>query len=115
MAKRVIHELIDDITGQPADESLTFGLDGMQYEIDLTTKNAAKLRDALAPFVASGTKIGRGGIAANRSRAARTPTRPDREVNQAIRDWAKSKKLDVSDRGRIKQEIVDRYHAEAGR
>ena len=41
--------------------------------------------------------------------------RSDREVNRAIREWAKSKKLDVSDRGRIKQEIVDRYHAEAGR
>lgn len=118
MAKRVIHELIDDINGQPADESVTFALDGVQYEIDLTAKNAAKLRDALAPFVASGTKIGRGGIGINRARAgrgARTPARADREVNQAIRDWAKSKKLDVSDRGRIKQEIVDRYHAEAGR
>lgn len=117
MAKRVIHELIDDITGQPADESITFGLDGVQYEIDLTSKNAAKLRAALAPFVAGGIKVGRGGVAATRGRAGRsaTPTRPDREVNQAIRDWAKSKKLPVSDRGRIKQEIVDRYHVEAGR
>ena len=118
MAKRVIHELIDDINGQPADESITFGLDGVQYEIDLTSKNAAKLRDALAPFVAGGSKVGRGGIAASRGRAAvggRKPARPDREVNQAIRDWAKSKKIEVSDRGRIKQEIVDRYHAEAGR
>src|SRR5690242_16832454 len=56
MAKRVIHELIDDMNGQPADESVTFGLDGVQYEIDLTTKNAAKLRSALAPFVAAATK-----------------------------------------------------------
>lgn len=117
MAKRVIHELIDDINGQAADESITFGLDGVQYEIDLTSKNAAKLRDALAPFVAAGTKVGRGGFTAARGRGGRghAVARPDREVNQAIRDWAKSKKLDVSDRGRIKQEIVDRYHAEAGR
>jgi Lsr2 len=118
MAKRVIHELIDDMNGQPADESVTFALDGVQYEIDLTSKNAAKLRDALAPFVAGGTKTGRGGVSGIRARGgrgARTTTRTDREVNQAIRDWAKSKKIAVSDRGRIKQDIVDRYHAEAGR
>jgi hypothetical protein len=117
MAKRVIHELIDDINGQPADESLTFGLDGVQYEIDLTAKNATKLRDALAPFVAGGTKLRRGVAAAPRGRTvrARVTARPDREVNQAIRDWARSKNIEVSDRGRIKQEIVDRYHADAGR
>jgi hypothetical protein len=118
MAKRVIHELIDDINGQPADESVTFALDGMQYEIDLTSKNATKLRGALAPFVAGGTKVSRGGVSATRARGgrgARAASRTDREVNQAIRDWARSKKIAVSDRGRIKQEIVDRYHAEAGR
>lgn len=117
MAKRVIHTLIDDLDGQAADESITFSLDGVQYEIDLTTKNATKLREALAPFVASGTKVGRGVVTAGRGRSGRgqVPVRPDREVNQAIRDWAKSKGIEVSDRGRIKQEVVDRYHAEAGR
>jgi hypothetical protein len=117
VAKRVVHELIDDINGQPAEESLTFGLDGVQYEIDLTAKNATKFRDALAPFVAGSTKLGRGGVVASRGRAGggRQAARSDREVNQAIREWAKSKKIEVSDRGRIKQEIVDRFHAEAGR
>jgi len=117
MAKRVIQELIDDINGQPADESLTFGLDGVQYEIDLTSKNAAKLRDVLAPFVTAGTKVGRGGVTGARGRdgRARPSARSDRQLNQAIRDWAKSMNIDVSDRGRIKQEIVDRYNAEVGR
>jgi len=117
VAKRVVHELIDDINGQPADESVTFGLDGVQYEIDLTAKNAAKFRDTLAPFVAAATKLGRGGITASRGRTGRrqAAARSDREVNQAIRDWARSKKIKLSDRGRIKQEIVDRYHGEAGR
>ena len=117
MAKRVIQELIDDINGQPADESLTFGLDGVQYEIDLTSKNATKLRDALAPFMAAGTKVGRGGVTGARGRdgRGRPAARSDRQLNQAIRDWAKSMKIDVSDRGRIKQEIVDRYNAEVGR
>src|SRR5689334_3457345 len=62
IAKRVIHELIDDIDGKPAAESIVFALDGVQYEIDLSAANAAKLRDAVAPFVAAATKIGRGGV-----------------------------------------------------
>ena len=120
MAKRVIHELIDDIDGKTADESVTFGLDGVQYEIDLSADNAAKLRDALAPFVAAGTRVARGTAApavTGRGREAgrgRSSSRADREQNRAIREWAIAKGLEVSDRGRIKQEIVDRYNAEAG-
>jgi len=116
MAKRVIHELIDDLDGKPADESITFALDGTQYEIDLSKKNAQRLRDAFAPFLAVGTKVGRGGVVASRNGRSRGgPARSDREQNRAIREWAQSRGIDVSDRGRIKQEIVDRYHAEAGR
>jgi hypothetical protein len=118
MAKRVIHELIDDLNGQAAEESVSFSLDGVQYEIDLTSKNAAKLRSALAPFVAAGTRIGRGGVTGGRGRDARGgrgSTRGDRALNQAIREWATANGIPVSDRGRIKQEIVDRYKAEAGR
>ena len=62
MAKRTIHVLVDDIDGGEADETVKFSLDGVQYEIDLSKKNASKLRDAFAPYVASGTKIGRGGV-----------------------------------------------------
>lgn len=117
MAKRVIHELLDDIDGKPADESLTFALDGVQYEIDLSKKNAAKLRSAIAPFISAGTKLGRAGVIAARGREprGRGTARSDREQNRAIREWAQSNGIDVSDRGRIKQEIVDRFHAEAGR
>jgi hypothetical protein len=114
MAKRVIHELIDDMNGQPADESVMFALDGVQYEIDLTTKNAAKLRSVLAPFVAAATKVGRGGVTRGRDGRGRTP-RTDRQLNQAIREWAIANGLAVSDRGRIKQEVVDAYKAEARR
>ncbi|MEV8514834.1 Lsr2 family protein [Dactylosporangium sp. NPDC051484] len=118
MAKRVIHELIDDIDGKPAAESIVFALDGVQYEIDLSAANAVKLRDAVAPFVAAATKIGRGGVVATsrgREVRGRSVTRGDRDQNRAIREWAQAKGIDVSDRGRIKQDIVDRYHAEAGR
>jgi hypothetical protein len=116
MAKRVIHELIDDMNGQAADESVTFALDGVQYEIDLTTKNAARLRNALAPFVAAATKVGRGGVTGrSRESRGRGPVRGDRQQNQAIREWATANGIPVSDRGRIKQEIVDQYKAQARR
>jgi len=110
MAKRVIHELIDDMNGQPADESVTFALDGVQYEIDLTTKNAAKLRSALAPFVAAATKVGRGGITRGRESRGRGGPRTDRQLNQAIREWAVANGIAVSDRGRIPSSIVEAFH-----
>jgi nucleoid-associated protein Lsr2 len=117
MAKRVIHELIDDLNGQAADETITFALDGVQYEIDLTNKNASKLRGVLAPYVAAGTRIGRGGVTASRGREARgrSSARSDRQQNQAIREWAVANGIPVSDRGRIKREVVERYKSEVGR
>lgn len=117
MARRVIHELLDDIDGTPADETVSFALDGVQYQIDLSKENAAKLREALAPYVAAGNRVGRSGGVVGRERAARGrgSARSDRDQNRAVREWATAKGLEVSDRGRIKQDIVDRYHAEAGR
>jgi hypothetical protein len=117
MAKRTIHMLVDDLDGGEAEETVKFAIDGTQYEIDLSNENAAKIRDALAPYVAAGTKVGRSGgiaarVAAPRGRGTATV---DRDQNRAIREWAQGKGIAVSDRGRIKQEIVDRYHAEAGR
>ena len=117
MAKRVIQELIDDMDGKPADESVTFGLDGVQYAIDLSKKNAEKLRGALKPYVSAGTKLGRNGVVAARAGAGRGrgPARGDRDQNRAIREWAQGAGFQVSDRGRIKEEIVDQYHAMNGR
>ncbi|WP_433065914.1 histone-like nucleoid-structuring protein Lsr2 [Dactylosporangium sp. CS-033363] len=119
MARRVIHELIDDLDGGLADESLSFGLDGVQFTIDLSAKNAAELRDVLAPFVAAATKLGRTPAAAPvPTRGGRIrpvlSARAEREQNRAIREWAQGKGLEVSDRGRIRADIVERFHAEAG-
>jgi hypothetical protein len=50
MATRTVTELLDDMTGQAADETVSFGLDGVEYEIDMTKKNAAALRKALGPW-----------------------------------------------------------------
>ncbi|MFC5005361.1 Lsr2 family protein [Dactylosporangium cerinum] len=119
MARRVIQELIDDIDGKPADESVTFSLDGVQYEIDLSGKNAAALRAALAPYLAAGTKVGRGGVVPSgfRGRSAQPAAtgRGSRDQNRAIREWAQQQGIEVSERGRIKQDIIDRYQAAGGR
>jgi Lsr2 len=118
MAKRTIHMLVDDIDGGEADETVRFAVDGVAYEIDLSEKNATKMRDALARYVAAGSKVSRNGGGQARPAAApraRGSAAVDRDQNRAIREWAQAKGIGVSDRGRIKQEIVDRYHAEAGR
>ena len=118
MARRTIQVLTDDLDGGEAEETVKFGLDGVQYEIDLSADNASKIRDILAPYVGAGRKIGRGGVVpGGRAAAARVRggAAADRDQNRAIREWAQAKGIPVSDRGRIKQQIVDRYHAEAGR
>jgi Lsr2 len=104
--------LVDDLDGEVADETVEFGVDGKNYEIDLSTANAKKLRDALAEFVASARRAGgrrRGGGA-----PAAAPRRPsiDREQNQAIREWARKRGMKVSDRGRIPAEVLEAYHKE---
>ncbi|MET7403451.1 Lsr2 family protein [Dactylosporangium sp. NPDC005572] len=112
----MIQQVIDDIDGGPADESLAFGVDGVLYTIDLSAGNAQQLRDALAPFVAAATKIGRrvptaagGGRISARRMVIAGPVRRDRAHNQAIREWAQQQGIEVSDRGRLPQDLIDRY------
>ncbi|EWM67124.1 Lsr2 family protein [Micromonospora chalcea] len=115
VAKQIIHKLVDDLDGGDADETVKFALDGVQYEIDLSASNAEKLRDVFAPYIANGTKVGRGGVVVGgRAARGRGGATADREQNRAIREWAKKAGKDISDRGRIPQEIVDEYHAKAG-
>ena len=108
--------LVDDLDGAAADETIEFGIDGKNYEIDLSKANAEKLRDALASFVAAARRSGgrrrggSGGSAANNA-ASRRPS-IDREQNQAIREWARKRGMKVSDRGRIPAEVLEAYHKE---
>jgi hypothetical protein len=110
MAQKVTVSLLDDLSGSRADETVSFGLDGKQYEIDLSNKNADKLRSALEEYVAAARKAG----GARRGVTAPAGRRPavDREQNQAIRAWARSKGMKVNARGRIPSEVVDAYHQE---
>lgn len=110
MAQITEIRLLDDLDGGAAAESVAFSLDGKSYEIDLSEKNAAALRDAFAPFVGSARRAG--GAAASRPRmSARvsTGTGRSREETTAIREWASANGLKVSDRGRISSTVLDAY------
>ena len=110
VAQKVTVSLVDDLSGSQADETVSFGLDGKSYEIDLSSKNAEKLRGALADYVAAARKPG-GGRKASAASVARRPA-VDCEQNQVIREWARNKGMKVNDRGRIPSEVVDAYHQE---
>jgi nucleoid-associated protein Lsr2 len=116
MAKETVTRLVDDLDGGVAHETVKFGLDGHQYEIDLSSKNAKKLRAELAAFVEHGSRLSARTAAPARrggGRSSAGATHPDQ--NRAIREWAQSKGYEVAERGRIKQEIVDAFHENAGR
>jgi hypothetical protein len=112
MAQKIQVLLVDDLDGGDADETVTFALDGAAYEIDLSGSNAAKLRDALAPFVGHARRTGRNSSrGGSPGRASRGPARVDREQTQAIREWARKNGHAVSERGRIPATILDAYNS----
>ena len=111
MAKQVITVLTDDLDGGDADRTIEFALDGVNYSIDLSEKNAGRLRKALDPYLTVASRVGR--TSANRRIAPRAaqPTRANRDQNQAIREWATKNGYEVSERGRIPTSIVEAFHA----
>jgi hypothetical protein len=113
MARKVEVRLIDDLDSSPADESITFGLDGTDYEIDLSSKHAKELRGALERYISAAKRVGRGRSPSGGR--ARRSSRADREQNQAIREWAARKGMDIAPRGRIAQAVLEQYQAEAAR
>jgi hypothetical protein len=111
MAKKVTVTLVDDFDGEgAADETVEFAIDGVTYEIDLSSKNATKLRNALKPWVEASRRVGgrrRGRTAApGKGRGA-----IDREQSAAIREWARRNGHNVSTRGRIPADVIDAFHA----
>lgn len=108
MAKRTYVTLVDDLSGEDIPEgkggTVTFGLDGIEYAIDLTDKNARGLREALADYVAVASKIGR-----------RTGTRGTRKdvgpTAREVRDWARSNGHKIPNKGRIPSEVREAFDA----
>lgn len=107
MAQKIHIVLEDDLDGSEAAETVTFGLDGTSYEIDLNKKNAAALREALATYVGHGRKLG---SAPRRGRKAAASTTGGASARE-IRDWARSNGLTVPDRGRVSAEVRQAFDA----
>lgn len=106
MARKTHVILIDDMDGSEAAETVKFGLDGVSYEIDLSEENAQQLREQMDAWVRSGRRVGGRKTAGTRSASTGETAR--------IRSWAKDQGLDVSERGRVSQEIRDAYEAAHG-
>ncbi|HZE65784.1 MAG TPA: Lsr2 family protein [Sporichthyaceae bacterium] len=109
MARRTVVERVDDLDGSAATETVLFGLDGVDYEIDLSPRNATRLRSELERYQAAGRRL------SPRPRKTSPPnpgaTRVDSAQLGAIRDWAARRGMPINPRGRIPQEVLDAYHA----
>lgn len=106
MAQKVQILLTDDIDGSEAVETVSFGLDGSVFEIDLSEKHANSLRKSLAEYIEHARKAS-GGQQSRRRRSARSTT--NRERSAEIRDWAKERGFKVSERGRIPANIMAEF------
>ncbi|MEV7675939.1 Lsr2 family protein [Streptomyces sp. NPDC088752] len=106
MAQKIITVYTDDLTGESAEEvqTHTFSLNGVNYEIDLTSDNYDKLFEALAPFIDGGRKIGRTKSAATSRKVSNTGPSADE-----IRSWARQNNYQVNDRGRVPAHIREAY------
>jgi hypothetical protein len=118
MAQQATVRFIDDLDGSDASGTFDFSLEGRAYQIDLSDDNAAKLRDALAPFIGAARKAGGRGSGRGRARAQRQtataedkPARSNREETAAIREWARANGHKVNDRGRISKSVMEAYQA----
>ncbi len=100
---------IDDLDGGQAEDTVRFGLDGAEYEIDLSAKHAEALRKALEPYVSAARRAS-GSVARRPGRNGRRAATagPD---STAVREWAKAQGIEVKDRGRVPAELVVKFKA----
>ena len=108
MAQRTEIVFTDDLDGGPADETVRFGIDGTQYEIDLSKAHAGELRAALQPFVAGARRAA--APAASRRAGARPAARRGPSPSD-VRAWARSEGIEVKDKGRVPAELVVKFQA----
>lgn len=111
MATVTMVSMVDDIDGSTGAESVSFSLEGIAYEIDLSSANAQKLRDALATYIAHGRKVGGRRTRATRSGRGRSAASVDRDQVAIIRDWARRNGHEVSDRGRLSSAVIAAFEA----
>jgi hypothetical protein len=108
MAQKVNIVLVDDLDGTEASETVSFGLDGTTYEIDLNDANAASLREALSGYVGHARKVTGGGRRTRRSSGSSSSSSSN---TKDVREWAKAQGMEVSERGRISADVQQAYDA----
>lgn len=108
MAQKVQILLVDDLDDGEASETVEFSLDGTSYEIDLSDKNAAALRDALAIYIASARKVGSGRRSGGSTKSKSRSTSGGPAASE-IREWARNNGWDVPERGRVSAEVRKAY------
>jgi hypothetical protein len=111
MATVTMVSMVDDIDGSAGAESISFALEGVAYEIDLSAANAQKLRDALATYIAHGRRVGGRRTRATRGGRGRLAASVDRDQVAVIRDWARRNGHEVSDRGRLSAAVIEAFEA----
>jgi hypothetical protein len=106
MAQKIQTLFIDDIDGGPAEGTVRFGLDGADYEIDLSTAHNEELHKVFAAYVTHARKAGGTARRGPRGRRAAEPL-----DTRKVREWARAEGIDVKERGRVPAEVVERYKA----
>jgi hypothetical protein len=109
MAKRTIEVFHDDLDGSEGASTVKFGLDGKSYEIDLSEAHEKELRKALEKYVGAATQVTAHNAAATGRR--KYGTGPARRDTKHIREWLRSQGVEISDRGRIPTDLMNRYNA----
>ena len=115
MAQRTVVQLTDDLDGKPIPggrgETIRFSLDRTDYEIDLTDKNAKALREAFATYVSAARRTA-GTRSGSRGRNGRAGAGAARDYDpKAVRVWAESQGIEVSQRGRVPADLVAKFQA----
>jgi hypothetical protein len=111
MAQKVQVILVDDVDGGEADETVSFALDGISYEIDVSEANAEAIREALAPWLGHARRVGGRATARARSGAVKSRPAAERTDLSDLRSWARDNGFQVSDRGRVSSEVRAAYEA----
>lgn len=115
MARKTQIVLEDDLNGQVledgAGETVSFALDGQNFEIDLSNENATKLRDDFARYVGHGRKVSSNGSTSRPSGSRSRPSNGDKRDLGPVREWARQNGHDVSERGRVKTSVIEAYDA----
>ena len=103
MATKVLTTLQYDIDGSDATQTVRFALDGVEYEIDVSDRNANRLRNSLSEFIAHGRRVG--------GKRGRRPASSSDVDTKAVRKWAEANGIEINARGRIPTDVVERYKA----